>query len=67
MSCSHLPEVEKIENSKLVSRKSGRGCSREVVVYKRFQYKIFTENILGVLERTGRTWKFDCILWSLKK
>ena len=62
MSCSHLPEVEKIENSKPVSRKSGRGCSWEVVVYKRFQYKTFSENILGVLGRTGRTWKFDCII-----
>ena len=53
------------ENSKTVSRKSGRGRLQEVVVYERFQYKSLTENIFGVLGRWllmggGRTWRFDC-------
>ena len=47
------------ENSKTVSRKSGRGRLREVVA--------LTEDIFGVLGRWSpaagaRTWKFDCII-----
>ena len=39
-----------MENSKTVSRKSGRGSLRQVVVYERFQYKALTEDIFGVWE-----------------
>ena len=34
-----------MENSKTVSRKSGRGRPREVVVHERFQYETLTANI----------------------
>ena len=51
MSSGRLPEVETKENSKPVSRKSGRRCLREVVVYERFQYKALAENIFSVLDR----------------
>ena len=40
-----------IENSKAVSRKRGRCCLREVVVYERFQYKALAENVFSVLDR----------------
>ena len=40
-----------VENSKTVSRRSGRGRLREVVVYERFQCKTLTENIFSVLGR----------------
>ena len=36
-----------VENSKTVSRKSDHGRLLEVVVYERFQYKAFTENIFS--------------------
>ena len=60
------PRLNKIENSKTVSRKSGRGRLREVVVYERFRYKALTEDIFGVLGRWsptggGGTWRFGCI------
>ena len=69
MSSGSLAEVESlaIQNSKTVSRRSGRGRLREVVVYDRFQYKALTEDIFGDLgrwlpARGGRTWRFDCII-----
>ena len=43
--------LKAIENSKTVSRKSGRGRLREMVVYERLQYKALTEDILSVLGR----------------
>ena len=43
--------LKTIENSKTVSRKSGRSRLREVVVYERFQYKVLTKTIFCVLER----------------
>ena len=71
MSSGSLAEVESlaIQNSKTVSRRSGRGRLREVVVYDRFQYKALTEDIFGDLgrwlpARGGRTWRFGCIIIS---
>ena len=43
--------LKAIENSKTVSRKSGRGRLREMVVHERLQYKALTEDILSVLGR----------------
>ena len=43
--------LKTIENSKTVSRNSGRGRLREEVVYQRFQYEALTEDIFGVLGR----------------
>ena len=61
MSSGSLAEVESlaIENCKTLSRKSGRGRLREVVVYERFQYKALTEDIFGVLGKV-----VACERWS---
>ena len=58
-------EVNNKRKFQAFSLKSGCGCFRELVAYKRFQIYWFDVEPFGILEnwshtRDGRNWKFDC-------